>query len=69
MARLSTRLTKELEQAKTRFDALKAKHEYERKAMEAAEAQAEKHIAFLAESHASALRFEGVPDAVEVEGD
>ena len=69
MAKLSKRLEKELEQAKTRFDALKAKHEYERKAMDAAEAQADKHIAFLAESQANALKFEGGPEQGENEGD
>lgn len=64
MARLSKRLEKEVEQAKARLEALKKKHEYERKAMDAAEAQAEKHVAFLTESHANALKFEGdAPDA------
>lgn len=59
MARLSTRLAKELEQMKTRLDTLKAKHEQERRAMDAAEEHAQKRIEFLAESHANALKFEG----------
>lgn len=64
MARLSTRLAKEVEQAKTRLEALKAKHEQERRSMEAAESHAEERVKFLTDSHANALKFEGsVPDA------
>lgn len=59
MARLSKRLAKEVEQAQTRYEALKVKHEQERKAMEMAEEQAAKHIEFLEGSLQNALKFEG----------